>query len=82
MQSTIHRVTEEPNLFTGDHGDEDLELALTMSHESGRDVALVTFGHMHQQLQEPKRRRPSDDRRNMVSVSRTGMGKQLRSLTS
>ena len=35
----------------GDFGDKDLEMALQQAGERKRDIALVTFGHMHQALQ-------------------------------
>lgn len=34
----------------GDHGDQDLEMALKLVQNEGRKVALVTFGHMHSEL--------------------------------
>lgn len=40
----------------GDHGDPDLALAIEETHRLGKQVALVTFGHMHHQLRHNKHR--------------------------
>ena len=34
----------------GDHGDEDLEMALLRLREHDRSPVLVTFGHMHHKI--------------------------------
>ncbi|GAQ78126.1 hypothetical protein KFL_000080300 [Klebsormidium nitens] len=38
----------------GDYGDPDLQIALDLVRAAGRDVPLVTFGHMHQILAHGK----------------------------
>ncbi len=38
----------------GDFGDPDLEQAISFSREIGKNVMLVTFGHMHNQLKYDK----------------------------
>ena len=62
-----------PHAYAGDHGDIDLAKALQMS--AGNDnIALVTFGHMHQQLQDasaPSERRWTKEQRNMVDICPT-----------
>jgi uncharacterized protein (TIGR04168 family) len=40
----------------GDHGDPDLAEAIAATHQLGRQVPLVTFGHMHHSLRHRKDR--------------------------
>ena len=59
---------------TGDYGDADLRLALDAAHEAGRSIALVTFGHMHQELHP----RYGRGQRNMVHIDeKTGEHRRL-----
>ena len=57
---------------TGDHGDRDMRQGLDQCQSRGNNIALVTFGHMHQQLQDahaPVDRRWTEEKRNMIEIS-------------
>jgi uncharacterized protein (TIGR04168 family) len=51
----------------GDFGDPDLAAAITQAHRMGKQVPLVTFGHMHHHLRHTKERL-----RKMIDVSPNG----------
>ncbi|GLC33778.1 hypothetical protein PLESTB_000114800 [Pleodorina starrii] len=55
----------------GDHGDPDLQAALSALHRSGRPVALVTFGHMHHTLHSAQNRGRTSRFRRMVALDPT-----------
>ena len=41
----------------GDYGDPDLTEAIAQIHSSGKSIPLVTFGHMHHDLKNPRGKR-------------------------
>ena len=47
----------------GDYGDPDLTEAIAQIHSSGKSIPLVTFGHMHHDLKNPRGKR-----RNIVEI--------------
>ena len=58
--------------LAGDFGDKDLEMALQQAGERKRDIALVTFGHMHQALQprwDIDTRTKEGGQRNMADIN-------------
>ena len=44
------------NPFGGDFGDPDFQEAITFTRNMGKQISLVTFGHMHHSLRHTKER--------------------------